>query len=95
MAIKKKGTKNVIKFAKGTEMILKFDRSYSKRHWELHASVLQFMSTVKYEYTTEKSQELNKYAQSVITRRLRDCYVITNQRRWFQHEQKGCVSDKN
>ena len=48
---------NVIKFAKDTEMILKFDRSYPKRQWELHASVLQFMSTVECErYAMENSR---------------------------------------
>ena len=31
------------------------------------------------------------YGQSVTTRRLRDCFIITNQRRWIWHEQKGCV----
>ena len=93
--LKQKGTKNVIRFAKDTEMILKFDRSYSKRHWGFHASVLQSMSTVKYEYAKENSQELNKYGQSLTTRRLRDCFVITNQRKWICYEQKGCVSDKN
>ena len=53
------------------------------------------MSTVKYEYATQNSQELNKNGQSVTTRRLRDCFVITNQRRWIWHEQKGCVFGKN
>ena len=52
------------------------------------------MSTVKYEYATENSQELNKYGQSVTTRRLRDCFFITNQRRWIWHEQEGCVSNR-
>ena len=76
-------------------MILKFDRSYSKRHWEFHASVLKFMSTVKYEHGTENPQELNKNGQSVTTRRLRDFFVITSQRKRICNEQKGCVSDKN
>ena len=53
------------------------------------------MSTVKYEYPTENSQELDKYGQSVTTKRLRNCFVITNQRRWIWNEQKGCVFDKN
>ena len=47
--LKQKGAKNVIKFAKDIEMILKFDRSYPKRQWEFHASVQYFMSTVEYE----------------------------------------------
>ena len=77
-------------------MILKFVRSYSKRQWEFHASVLQLMSTVECEgYAKENSQELNKYGQSVTTRKLHYCFVITNQRRWICNEQKGCVSDKN
>ena len=77
-------------------MILKFDQSYSKRHWEFHASVLQFMSTVECEgYAMGNSRELNKYWQSVTTRRLRDCFAITNQSRWIWYEQKACISDKN
>ena len=52
------------------------------------------MSTVKYEYATENSQGRNKYGQSLTTRRLPDCFLITNQRRWTWHEQIGCVSDK-
>ena len=43
----------------------------------------------------ENSQELNKYEQSMTTTWLRDCFVITNQRRRIWHEQKGCVSNKN
>ena len=37
--LKQKGAKNVVKFAKDIEMILKLDRSYPKRQWEFHASV--------------------------------------------------------
>ena len=36
-------------------------------------------------YVMGNSQELNKYGQSVTTRRLHDCFV----------KQKGCVSDNN
>ena len=54
------------------------------------------MSTIECEgYALENSQELNKYGQSVTTRKLRNCFVITNQRRWIWHEQTRCVSDKN
>ena len=38
--LKQKGTKNVIRFAKDTEMILKIDQSCWKRHLEFHASFL-------------------------------------------------------
>ena len=54
------------------------------------------MSTIECEgYALENSQELNKYGQSVTTRKLRNRFVITNQRSWIWHEQIGCVSDKN
>ena len=47
-------------------MILKFDRSYSKRQWEFPASILWFMSTVECErYAIEM---LDKYGQSMTTR---------------------------
>ena len=48
------------------------------------------LSTVECEgYAMKNSQELNKYGQSVTTRQLCGCFVITNRRRWIWHEKKG------
>ena len=40
----------------------------------------------------KSSPDLNKYRQSVITRRWRDLFVITNQRRWVLTRKKGVFS---
>ena len=50
---KEKGVLQKFKFAKRTEMILKFNRNDLKWQWELYAFVLQFMSTVECEQDTQ------------------------------------------
>ena len=50
---KEKGALQKFKFAKRTEMILKFNRNDLKWQWEFYAFVLQFMSTVECEQDTQ------------------------------------------
>ena len=50
---KEKGTLQKFKFAKSTEMILKFNRNDLKWQREFYAFVLQFMSTVECEQDTQ------------------------------------------